>query len=68
LTDWNERLDAQDSAIDAIERRLDEHYPTLPTAKRDQLWEHLVSIANNKDRMRYVSLSLSSLPIRQRRH
>jgi hypothetical protein len=63
LTDWNERLDAQDSAIDAIERQLDEHYATLPAAKRDQLWEHLVYIANNKDRMRYVSLSASSLPI-----
>jgi len=63
LTDWNERLDAQDSAIDVIERQLDEHYATLPTAKRDQLWEHLVYIANNKDRMRYVTLSSSSLPI-----
>ena len=63
LTDWNERLDAQDSAIDAIERQLDEHYATLPAARRDQLWDHLVYLANNKDRMRYVSLSASSLPI-----
>jgi hypothetical protein len=63
LSDWNERLDAQDSAIDAIERQLVEHYAGLPTAKRDQLWEHLVYIANNKDRMRYVSLTSSNLPI-----
>lgn len=63
LTDWNERLDAQDSAIDAIERQLEDHYSKLPSAKREQLWEHLVYIANNKDRMRYVSLSSSCLPI-----
>jgi hypothetical protein len=63
LTDWNERLDAQDSAIDAIERQLEDHYSKLPSAKREQLWEHLVYLANNKDRMRYVTLSSSCLPI-----
>lgn len=63
LSDWNERLDAQDSAIDSIERQLESHYVSLPSGKRDQLWEHLVYIANNKDRMRYVSLSSSNLPI-----
>jgi hypothetical protein len=63
LTEWNERLDAQDSAIDGIERYLESHYSDLPAAKRDQLWEHLVYLANNKDRMRYVTLSSSSLPI-----
>lgn len=63
LTEWNERLDAQDSAIDGIERQLDRQYSELPSGKQDQLWEHLVYLANNKDRMRYVSLSASSLPI-----
>ena len=63
LGEWNERLDAQDSAIDAIEHQLEIHYAELPGAKREQLWEHLVYLANNKDRMRYVSLSSSSLPI-----
>ncbi len=63
LSDWNERLDAQDSAIDSIERHLESHYVNLPSGKRDQLWEHLVYIANNKDRMRYVALSSSNLPI-----
>jgi hypothetical protein len=63
LTEWNERLDAQDSAIDGIERYLESHYSDLPTAKRDQLWEHLVYLANNKDRMRYVTLSASNLPV-----
>jgi len=63
LTEWNERLDAQDSAIDSIERHLESHYDGLPPTKRDQLWEHMVYIANNKDRMRYVTLSSGSLPI-----
>lgn len=63
LSDWNERLDAQDSAIDGIERHLDSHYATLTSSKQNQLWEHLVYIANNKDRMRYVALSASHLPI-----
>jgi hypothetical protein len=63
LSDWNERLDGQDSAIDSIERQLEAHYAELPSAKREQLWEHLVYLANNKDRMRYVTLSASGLPI-----
>jgi hypothetical protein len=63
LTEWNERLDGQDSAIDGIERHLESYYSELPPAKRDQLWEHLVYLANNKDRMRYVTLSASNLPI-----
>ncbi len=63
LTEWNEHLDAQDSAIDSIERQLEAHYSALPAAKREQLWEHLVYLANNKDRMRYVTLSASNLPI-----
>jgi len=63
LTEWNERLDAQDSAIDSIERHLEIHYGALPPAKQNQLWEHMVYIANNKDRMRYVTLSSCSLPI-----
>jgi len=63
LSDWNDRLDAQDSAIDSIERQLEAHYGELPSAKREQLWEHLVYLANNKDRMRYVTLSASGLPI-----
>jgi hypothetical protein len=63
LTEWNERLDAQDSAIDGIERRLEDEYSGLSGAQREQLWEHLVYLANNKDRMRYVSLSANCLPI-----
>ena len=39
------------------------HSGGLPPTKRDQLWEHMVYIANNKDRMRYVTLSSCNLPI-----
>lgn len=62
LREWSERLDAQDSAIDSIERYFESRYPDLPPNSRDQLWEHLVYLANNKDRMRYVSLATSGMP------
>lgn len=63
LTHWNEHLDVQDSAIDSIERYFEAHYLELPTAKQKELWEHLVYLSNNKDRLRYVTLATSGLPI-----
>jgi hypothetical protein len=63
LKHWNERLDLQDSAIDAIERYLEARYLDLPVEKQKQLWEHLVYLSNNKDRLRYVTLATSGLPI-----
>jgi hypothetical protein len=63
LNEWNELLDTKDSAIEAIERHLIERYAALSTAKQSQLWEHLVYIANNKDRMRYVALAVHGLPV-----
>jgi len=60
---WNDSLDAQDSAIDGIERELTNLSNELPQAKKDALAEHLVYIANNKSRMRYVTLSTNGLPI-----
>lgn len=63
LAEWNELLDTKDSAIEAIERHLIGRYAELSTAKRSQLWEHLVYIANNKDRMRYVELAVHGLPV-----
>ena len=63
LTHWNEHLDAQDSAIDCIERYFEGRYLELPTAKQKELWEHLVYLSNNKDRLRYVTLATSGLPI-----
>ncbi len=63
LHEWNDSLDLKDSAIDNIERELSNRCVELPAAARDALMEHLVYIANNKDRMRYVTLATSSLPI-----
>jgi hypothetical protein len=63
LTHWNERLDAQDSAIDSIEQDLIRRYAELPADKQERLWEHLVYLRNNKDRMRYVTLAVSGLPV-----
>ena len=63
LHEWNEHLDLQDSAIDRIERELTERCVDLPESEQTALMEHLIYIANNKDRMRYVTLSTSCLPI-----
>jgi hypothetical protein len=62
LDRWNEQLDVQDSAIDAIDRHLVERYCALPPERQKLLWEHLVYLANNKHRMRYVSLAFAGLP------
>jgi hypothetical protein len=58
-----EQLDLKDSAIDSIERELQRRYADLPADKQEQLWEHLVYLRNNKDRMRYVTLAVRGLPI-----
>lgn len=63
LSDWKEQLDLKDSAIDSIERELLRRYAELPVEKQEQLWEHLVYLRNNKDRMRYVALAVRGLPI-----
>jgi hypothetical protein len=63
LTRWNEHLDVQDSAIDSIERYFEARYLELPAAEQKELWEHLVYLSNNKDRLRYVTLATSGLPI-----
>lgn len=61
--DWNSLLDATDSAIDVIEGELALAHEELSTAKQEQLFEHLVYIENNKDRMRYASLIAAGLPV-----
>lgn len=63
LREWNDLLDAKDSAIDSIERQLAERCVELNEPEQSAVMEHLVYIANNKDRMRYVTLSTSGLPI-----
>jgi hypothetical protein len=63
LSTWKEQLDLKDSAIDSIERDLRHRYAELPLDKQERLWEHLVYLRNNKDRMRYVTLAVQGLPI-----
>lgn len=63
LTTWKELLDLKDSAIDSIERDLLRRYAELDVDKKERLWEHLVYLRNNKDRMRYVTLAVRGLPI-----
>jgi len=63
LSAWKEQLDLKDSAIDSIERELLRRYAELPADKQERLWEHLVYLRNNKDRMRYVTLAVRGLPI-----
>lgn len=64
LDAWRDELEMRDSAIDGIERFLIRHYGDLEDSKqREALWEHLAFVANNKDRMRYVSLRVAGLPI-----
>jgi hypothetical protein len=63
LSTWKEQLDLKDSAIDSIERDLRRRYAELPVDKQERLWEHLVYLRNNKDRMRYVTLAVRGLPI-----
>jgi len=63
IHEWNELLDKSDSAIDTIEDELTRRCVELPADKQDALMEHLIYIENNKDRMRYASLSKAGLPI-----
>ena len=63
LTQWNGNLDTRDSAIDSIEHFLRSRYSGLPVPEQEALWEHLVYLRNNKDRMRYVTLAVNGLPI-----
>jgi hypothetical protein len=60
---WTQRLDQDDDPIDAIESTLRAWHGKLAPATAGQLWEHLVYLRNNKDRMRYASLLRKGLPI-----
>lgn len=61
--EWNVLLDATDSAIEIIERDLVLAHEELPESKQERLFEHLVYIDNNKDRMRYALLGSVGLPV-----
>jgi hypothetical protein len=60
---WTQRLDQDDEAIDAIESTLRAWHGKLDPVAAGKLWEHLVYLRNNKDRMRYASLLRKGLPI-----
>ena len=62
LDEWNAAFDAQDSAIDTIDLYFLKRYRELPPDSQERLWEHMVFLANNKDRLRYVSLAVAGLP------
>ena len=60
---WKEMLQEKDCAIDVIEILLLEKHFALPPTKASKLWEELVYIRNNKDRMRYARLQRRGLPV-----
>ena len=60
---WSSLLDTTDHAIAVIERELVLAHEHLSASKQERLLEHLVYIANNKDRLRYASLAAAGLPV-----
>lgn len=60
---WQEKLDEDDTTIDMIESTLRAWYNRLDETTASKLWEHLVYIRNNKDRMRYATLLSKGLPV-----
>ena len=63
LDEWKMDLERRDSAIDVVENYLVKRYNLAPASKAADLWEELVYIRNNKDRMRYVTLRVAGLPV-----
>ncbi|HEY3358788.1 MAG TPA: hypothetical protein VGQ83_36405 [Polyangia bacterium] len=63
LHEWERKLDASDDAIEEIEDTLIHWYTLIDGTAAEKMWEHLVYIRNNKDRMRYVSLREKGLPV-----
>ena len=56
-------MDTCSDAADKIERELIRARRRLDPAGRDALREHVVYLANNKDRMRYAGMRELNLPI-----
>ena len=63
LKQWQEKLDEDDTMIDKIESTLRAWYNRLDETTASKLWEQLVYIRNNKDRMRYATLLSKGLPV-----
>jgi hypothetical protein len=62
LCSWGKQFDEYDNTIDFVQDYLQRKYSELTPAKAEQLWEHLVYLKNNKDRMRYATLRAVGLP------
>ncbi len=60
---WNEALDCDDDTIDAIESWLVSVMKSYLGKDLETLKEAQTYLANNKDRMRYVSLRQAGLPV-----
>jgi hypothetical protein len=63
LDEWTRSFDESNATIDLIEAALRLDRVSLRGAQRDAMDEQLTYIANNKDRMRYVSLREAGLPV-----
>lgn len=63
LDGWCHDFEYRDSAIDSVEHQLKKHLGWLTGEAAEKLAEHLVYIANNKDRMRYVTMRCEGLPV-----
>lgn len=63
LGQWCRDFEYRDSAIDSVEHHLRKHLGWLQPDAAQKLAEHLVYIANNKDRMRYVTIRSQGLPV-----
>lgn len=63
LAKWEQELDEDDETIDRIEEYVEDQASRYGWEARATLVDTLTYIQNNKDRMRYVSLRASGLPI-----
>lgn len=64
LRRWNEEFDCDDSTIDRIEQLIASAIQNQPAHEDSTvLLDNATFIANNKDRMRYVSLRKACLPV-----
>lgn len=61
--EWNDALDRDVDAIDAIEKEIVNLHESHRGPVRKKLYEHRTYIENNKDRMRYVKLVVRGLPV-----
>ena len=63
LKQWKLHFDISDSAIDWVEHYLIERKPGVAAGDTEAFDDHLTYIRRNKDRMRYVTLRSTGLPV-----